>query len=51
MATAITFMMGQLMLLEIAINLISVVFPDFIPFSRVLVMMAEFGILLSLRIN
>lgn len=48
MATAITFMMGQLMLLEIAINLISVVFPDFYSFSRVLVMMAEFGILFIL---
>ncbi len=44
-ATAITFMMGQLMLLEVAINLISFVFPAFYHFSRALVMFAELGIL------
>ena len=48
LATAITFMMGQLMLLEVAINLISVVFPGFYHFSRILVMIAELGILFVL---
>jgi hypothetical protein len=48
LATAITFMMGQLMLLEVAINLISAVFPSFYHFSRILVMIAELGILFVL---
>lgn len=48
LATAITFMMGQLMLLEVVINLISVVFPEFYHFSRILVMLAELGVLFIL---
>lgn len=48
LATAITFMMGQLMLLEVAINLVTVLFPGFYHFSRFLVMIAELGILFIL---
>ena len=48
LATAITFMMGQLMLLEVAINLISAVFPSCYYVSRMLVMIAELGILFVL---
>ncbi|MBK8700736.1 MAG: DUF3667 domain-containing protein [Saprospiraceae bacterium] len=43
-ATAITFLLGQLMLLEVILNLVTVAIPDFYATSKCVVMCAELAI-------
>lgn len=47
-ATSITFMLGQLMLVEILLNLGCAIFPPFYESFRMIIMMAELGMVFIL---